>query len=283
MRARLTALVIAVVLAISTTVPASAITFGTRTGGAYGNVGAIVAPYLIPVFDDEGNPVVDGDGNPELEEVLVQWCSGTLIEQADRFLTAAHCLIGLSTLYVSFANPLPLDDRGFVLPGTHLLPGTGFPHPEAFTGGGDWKDVGVIELADAVAGVTPAQLPEENLLGKMSNRELRSTSFTAVGYGALRHDHERAWQNIMPYDGYRYRAAQSPLSLTKPWFTLSMNTNTGSGGTCYGDSGGPHFLGNTMIVVSVTVTGDMWCKATDKTYRIDTAFSLEFINQHLGN
>lgn len=281
MRARLTALLVAAALVTSITGPASAITFGTPTGDAYGNVGAIVAPILIPVFDGEGNPVEDADGNPQLEEVLVQWCSGTLIERTDRFLTAAHCLIGLDTLYVSFANPLPLDPRGFVVPGGHLLPGVGYPHPEAFTGGGDWKDIGVIELATAVAGVTPAQLPDENMLGQMSNPELRATTFTAVGYGALRVDHERAWQSLMPYDGFRYQATQSPLSLNKQWLTLSMNSRTGSGGTCYGDSGGPHFLGDTMIVVSVTVTGDRWCKATDKTYRIDTAFSLEFINRFL--
>ena len=47
-----------------------------------------------------------------------------------------------------------------------------------------------------------------------------------------------------------------------------MNEATGDGGTCYGDSDGPHFLGS--VVVSVTVTGDVWCKATDKTYRVDT-------------
>jgi hypothetical protein len=51
---------------------------------------------------------------------------------------------------------------------------------------------------------------------------------------------------------------------------LSMNPSTGNGGTCYGDSGGPHFLGDSNIVVSITVTGDAWCRATDVTYRMDT-------------
>jgi hypothetical protein len=51
---------------------------------------------------------------------------------------------------------------------------------------------------------------------------------------------------------------------------MSMNPSTGSGGTCYGDSGGPHFLRDSKVVVSVTVTGDRWCRATDKTYRLDT-------------
>lgn len=280
MRARLTSLVIAAALVILAAVPASAITYGTPTGAAYGNVGAIVTPILIPVFDEAGNPVVNPDGDQELEEVLVQWCSGTLIEQPDVFLTAAHCLMGLETLYVSFANPLPLDERGFVQDGPHLIGNlTAHPHPDAFSGGGDWKDIGVIKFANPVPGITPADLPDENLLGRMGNREFREARFTAVGYGALRDDHARAWQSLRRYDGNRYQVDQSPLSLTKQWFTLSMNPRTGSGGTCYGDSGGPHFLADT--VVSITVTGDVWCKASDKTYRIDTGFSLEFIRSFL--
>jgi hypothetical protein len=53
------------------------------------------------------------------------------------------------------------------------------------------------------------------------------------------------------------------------------------GGTCYGDSGGPHFLGagetETNVVVSLTVTGDAVCKATDKTYRVDTQAARDFL------
>jgi hypothetical protein len=45
-------------------------------------------------------------------------------------------------------------------------------------------------------------------------------------------------------------------SLVDSWLKLSMNPSTGSGGTCFGDSGGPHVLGTTDIVVSLTVTGD---------------------------
>lgn len=55
-----------------------------------------------------------------------------------------------------------------------------------------------------------------------------------------------------------------------------MNLATGNGGTCYGDSGGPHFLGD--VVVSVTVTGDVPCKATDKTYRVDTPWARDFLD-----
>ncbi|HKI22367.1 MAG TPA: hypothetical protein VKA24_03010 [Gaiellaceae bacterium] len=59
-----------------------------------------------------------------------------------------------------------------------------------------------------------------------------------------------------------------------------MNPSTGSGGTCYGDSGGPHFLGGmtSSLLVSLTVTGDAMCRATDLTYRLDTYVAQEFLS-----
>ncbi|MFZ0534343.1 MAG: hypothetical protein WAM09_14295 [Anaerolineales bacterium] len=64
-----------------------------------------------------------------------------------------------------------------------------------------------------------------------------------------------------------------------------MNQATGNGGTCYGDSGGPHFIHidglETNIVASITVTGDAQCKASDKTYRIDTESALSFLAEYL--
>ena len=65
------------------------------------------------------------------------------------------------------------------------------------------------------------------------------------------------------------------------WIQLSMNPSTGSGGTCYGDSGGPHFLADTNTVVSLTVTGDRWCRATDVTYRLDIEPARAFLGQFL--
>jgi hypothetical protein len=57
-----------------------------------------------------------------------------------------------------------------------------------------------------------------------------------------------------------------------------MNPSTGSGGTCYGDSGGPHFLRDTSTIVSTTITGDAQCRATDTTYRLDTRSARNFLD-----
>jgi len=58
-----------------------------------------------------------------------------------------------------------------------------------------------------------------------------------------------------------------------------MNPSVGSGGTCYGDSGGPHFIGNTNVVAAITVTGDRWCRSTDVAYRMDTPSARDFLGQ----
>jgi secreted trypsin-like serine protease len=80
-------------------------------------------------------------------------------------------------------------------------------------------------------------------------------------------------------DGVRRYALQSALNLEKAWLLLSMNPSTGSGGTYYGDSGGPHFLGGVAsnLIMSITITGDAMCQATDKTYRLDTEAAGEFL------
>lgn len=83
----------------------------------------------------------------------------------------------------------------------------------------------------------------------------------------------------------RNRAEQGFNSLTKAWLTLPMTPSNGNGGTCYGDSGGPHFIHldgqETDIVVSITVTGDAPCKASDKTYRMDTASARNFLGNYV--
>ena len=70
----------------------------------------------------------------------------------------------------------------------------------------------------------------------------------------------------------------SPSSVSMQ-LSSEMNPSTGNGGTRYGDSGGPHFLGDTDMVVSLTVTGDAWCRATDVTYRLDTDSARSYLSQ----
>jgi secreted trypsin-like serine protease len=242
--------------------PALAITYGEPDGNAHPFVGSMVLS-------------VPGEG-------LFQWCSGTLISE-NVFLTASHCTA-------------PIDATLASIPGAELLvtfdptidesstfySGTWYTNPNYLAGSGasDTGDVAVIVL-DESPGIVPASLPTVGLLDELqANHTLNDTLFTAVGYGTVRVTNRTGFQGILD-NVDRNRVEQGFLSLTRAWMTLSMNLSTGNGGTCYGDSGGPHFIHldgvETDIVASITVTGDAPCKATDKTYRIDTESARSFL------
>jgi V8-like Glu-specific endopeptidase len=250
--------------------PAMAISYGEFDGTDHPNVGSIVLVW---------------------NDVLYQWCSGTLISESV-FLTASHCTAPMdefismnpeAQFYVTFDPILSLD--GTLIP---VMPGDWHTNPAYYTArrANDPGDVAVIELPEAPADITPAQLPQLGLLDQLkADHLLNSTLFTAVGYGTVRDTKQKAGQSILD-NVDRNRADQEFLSLTNAWLTNSMNLATGNGGTCYGDSGGPHFIhlngAETNIVVSVTVTGDANCKATDKTYRVDTQAAQNFLSEFVS-
>jgi hypothetical protein len=157
--------------------------------------------------------------------------------------------------------------------------GTYYSHPDAWHDSADPKDLAVIVLNEPITELAPARLPTANLLGEMKDDgALKDHTFIAVGYGTVRDD-KTGGPHALYWDPNRRFVDQSFLALTKAWLKLSMNPSTGDGGTCYGDSGGPHFLGDTDIIASITVTGDAPCRATDVTYRLDTAVAREFLEQ----
>jgi secreted trypsin-like serine protease len=69
------------------------------------------------------------------------------------------------------------------------------------------------------------------------------------------------------------------------WLRISQNPATGNGGACYGDSGGPNFLGagstETNIIAGITITGDAMCKSTNVIYRLDTESARAFLGQYV--
>jgi hypothetical protein len=261
--------VLAAVVAIVLALPASAITFGTPDDNEHPFVGSLV--IRIP------------------EVGVFQWCSGTLIAD-DVFLTASHCTDPLPDLLdgipggevlVTF-DPV-IDESGTFFTGTAVTN----PGYNGFSGQGGASDPGDIAvfLLDDSPGIAPAQLPEAGLLDELKAAGvLKETRFTAVGYGTIRVSNQGGWQGILD-NVDRNQVEQGFHSLTKAWLTMPMTPSTGDGGTCFGDSGGPHFIHldgeETNIVVSLTVTGDAQCKASDKTYRTDTASARDFLDEYV--
>ena len=224
------------------------------------------------------NGVPDGNGHPEVGALLAPvpysdgtWatCSGTLIS-ATVFLTAAHCDEDVSRVAVTF------DSSYNAKTGTTYW-GTWYADPSYRSAQSDPHDLAVVVFDKPVKGITPARLPTA---GSLANLKL-GTPFTSVGYGAqsVTIDHGPTFH----YADTRYVATGSLWALNSSWLRVSMNPTLGDGGTCYGDSGGPNFLGagatETNIVAATTITGDFMCRATNVDYRLDTASARAFLGR----
>jgi hypothetical protein len=257
------------IVLLASAVSVQAITFGENDNGRHPFVGSLV-------FE------VDGDN--------FQACSGTLVSPTV-FVTAGHCLFGIEdspfTPTVTFDEVIDADANGLVDPGVPLYSGTPHVHPDwGFPSAGgnaaDPHDLAVFVLDAPVAMASYGQLPPLGLLGTVDKRTAR---FTTVGYGTVRDDKTKSFASL-GLGTRRKMATQEMQSLTNAWAQFSMNPSTGNGGTCFGDSGGPHFLGagasETRINVAVTVTGDRYCRATDKTYRLDTPQARSFLGQFVA-
>lgn len=245
----------------------------------------LVTPALAITY---GEP--DGDGHPFVGSMVFhipgegyfQWCSGTLIAP-QVFLTASHCTAPIDATIARYpgSEMLVTFDPTISASGTFYT-GTWYTNPNYLAGSGesDPGDVAVIVL-DQSPGISPASLPTAGLLDQLKDDHiLKDTLFTAVGYGTIREVKTTGFHGILD-NMDRNRVDQGFLSLTKAWVTLSMNLATDNGGTCYGDSGGPHFVHingvETNIVAAITVTGDAPCVATDKDYRMDTDSARSFL------
>lgn len=255
MRRKWIVLALVIILSLALVPAAQAITFGEPDGNAHPNVGAMIMEY-----------------NGEYYFI----CSGTLIDP-QVFLTAAHCT-AVPAAYGVDPNDVFVTFESDIF-GAALLRGTYYTNPAYGHDMHDLNDIAVIVLDEPVFDITPAELPPLGLLDEMkADKELKDQEFVAVGYGELREDKTGGPHALTGDYGVRYFAEQTFLALKPYWLQISMNPSTDSGGTCYGDSGGPHFLGDSNLVVSITVTGDAWCRATDVTYRLDTDSAQGFLS-----
>ncbi len=249
-------LVATAVLAIGLVFPASAgaITNGGPDGNGHPEVGALLAPHAF------------SDGT---------WanCSGTLISPTV-FLTAAHCDMGVSRVAVTFDSVYDAATGT-----THW--GTWYADPAYNHTESNPQDLAVVVFDKAVKGIAPAALPK---LGQLDSLKV-GDGITSVGYGAQSVTMGKGGATFH-YADVRYVATGEVEAMTPSWIHASMNPAIGDGGTCYGDSGGPNFLGagtkETDIIAGTTITGDAICRATNVDYRLDAVSARAFLGQFVS-
>jgi V8-like Glu-specific endopeptidase len=248
MRRLITAAAVLTVLACAA--PALAITNGKPDGNAHPNVGGLVASVAYP----DGTWI---------------YCSGTLISPTV-FLTAAHCGdADGERVRVTFDTAYQDGDKAYA--------GTFRPDPLYGHDQSDPHDIAIVVLDKAVTGITPARLPAAGSLSNLSTTQ----QFTSVGYGAYEVTNEPGGHQYL-YNDIRMVATGTLNSINKSWLRISMNPSTDNGGTCYGDSGGPNFLGNTNIIAATTITGDAVCRSTNVDYRLDTTSARTFLADYVA-
>lgn len=234
--------------------PAAAITNGQPDQGGHPEVGALLAQQAF------------SDGT---------WaeCSGTLISSTV-FLTAAHCDEGTSRVNVTF-------DSSYAYPTGATYPGTWHADPAFSKAQGDPHDIAVVVLDNPVSGISPASLLAANSLARLGKNQ----RFTSVGYGAQAVSSGKGGKTFT-YADIRFVANGTLNSVTPSFLRISQNASTGNGGTCYGDSGGPNFLGagssETRIVAGTTITGDTACRSTNVDYRLDTPSARSFLASYVA-
>jgi len=253
---------------------------------------AILAVAVFPVSAiTDGEP--DGNGHPQVVLILMEVngqpayrCSGTLI--APTFvLTAGHCAGApgeFSGIRIFTESDVDNGSNNYPYAGPNSIEALNWAaHPDYPYAPFYFNDVGMIELAAPVNGVPYATLPAVDSLDKLkTKRGQQDVTFTAVGYGLQKSFPDAAaWKTV----ANRVRMVAHPKlnQINVPGFTgdfsLLLSNNAHTGGTCFGDSGGANFLGDSNVIAGITSFGlNSTCGGTGGVFRTDRQNVQDFVN-----
>jgi hypothetical protein len=258
---------------------------------------AIAVSSVGAITDGE----LDGEDHPHVVLLLMEVggepmyrCSGTLLSPTV-LLTAGHCVSNYpdepySGMRVFTESDVDGGDNDYPYAGNNTVEAVSWAaHPLYETEDPFYfHDVGIVILEEpGVVGLDVyGALPEVDEFDDlpMPSGKRDKTRFTSVGYGlqAIFSD-EAQWE--LQSDRIRMVAYPFLLKLNVAGitgdFSLLLSNNHSTGGTCFGDSGGPNFLEDTNIVAGVTSFGmNQNCAGIGGVFRTDRADVLDFIDDY---
>ncbi|MCI0609668.1 MAG: trypsin-like serine protease [Anaerolineae bacterium] len=245
---------------------------------------------------------LDGEGHPHVVLLLMEVdgapafrCSGTLLS-ATVLLTAGHCTNGFPDFEFSGMRVFTESDVQAGIGTTNNYPFAGpnaveavawAAHPLYETGPFFLHDVGIVILEEpGVVLDEYGTLPSVNQFDAFkTKRGLQKVTFTSVGYGLQESFPDAAsWKENNSRTRY---VAHPKLNQINGGivgdFSILLSNNHHTGGTCFGDSGGPNFLGDSNLVAGITSFGlNGNCAGTGGVFRTDRQDVLGFINSYLN-
>jgi secreted trypsin-like serine protease len=243
----------------------------------------------VPDFITYGE--LDGNAHPAVVLVVMDVagrpafrCSGTLLAPKV-VLTAGHCAGepgDFSGVRIFTESDVENGNNDFPFAGgPNSVEATSWAaHPDFTNQAFFLHDVGVIELAEPVKLSRYGKLPRVDQLDALKSGS--ATLFTAVGYGL-----QRSNPNPKHVEALRIRMFAEPHLIQINGgivgdFSLLLSNNASTGGTCFGDSGGPNYLGTSSVVAGVTSFGlNGTCGGTGGVFRMDRQNVLDFVTQFL--